>query len=255
MPSIRLLRAVTVAEWAEQSRVLPEALNVKGRPKSIIMQKQRSDRSIPVRTLLLLCCFVTAVILLFLLFGETVDEWTGMQIERAQSHRLFTGVFLALLLTVDVVIPVPSSVVSTACGMLLGFFGGMLASFAGMTGTVAAGYLIGRYAAAPAERLIGERETLFLRSFYRRHGNWLLLAMRPVPVLAEASVMFSGISRKPLLPVFAVTAIGNAGVSLVYVMVGVWGREAGAFFAAFGISIALSVVLMLVMRWRGMKPA
>jgi uncharacterized membrane protein YdjX (TVP38/TMEM64 family) len=60
-----------------------------------------------------------------------------------------------------------------------------------MTASAITGHLIGRYAAQSALRLIGRRESETLESFHQRQGIWLLLALRPVPVLAEASVVFS----------------------------------------------------------------
>jgi hypothetical protein len=48
--------------------------------------------------------------------------------------------------------------------------------------------------------------------------------------------------------VLAVTALGNAGVSLVYAAVGAWGRLSAAFLPAFGVSILLSGALLLGLR-------
>lgn len=203
---------------------------------------------IPIRTMLLLAGVMLAVIVPFLLFGETIDVWTASLIELAQTHRLQAGLLLMLLLALDIVMPVPSSLVSTACGMLLGLWGGTLASFAGMTITTVAGYVIGRYASSPTEKWIGESEVRLLRDFHRRHGLLLLLAMRPVPVLAEASSVFSGISRLPFGPVLAVTAAGNLVVSFLYAAIGSWGKATDSFLPAFGASIALSAVLLLWMR-------
>jgi uncharacterized membrane protein YdjX (TVP38/TMEM64 family) len=202
----------------------------------------------PIRTLLLLTLVLLAIIVPFCLFGTSVNAWTDRLIAQADTHRFTTGAFLSALLAVDIAMPVPSSLVSTACGLTLGFFGGTLASFAGMTLSAIAGYFIGRYAAAPAEKLIGKAEFSLLNSFHVRHGVWVLLALRPVPVLSEASVLFSGLVRQPLHQVLAVTALGNLAVSSVYAAVGVWGRLTDSFLLAFGASMLLSGLLMLWLR-------
>lgn len=213
-----------------------------------MMQAMRNQ--IPIRTLLLLLTVIVAVIVVFLLFGDAVEAWTLSAMEQSQSHPLYVGLLVVALLMIDVVLPIPSSVVCTAAGIFLGLGRGTLAAWIGLNGTVLASYLIGRYAASPAEHLIGKQEFALLQRFHKRHGLWLLLAMRPVPILSEASVLFSGISRQPLLPVLAVTALGNLVVAAAYVVVGAWGREADAFLPAFGISIALSAVMMVIARWR-----
>ena len=202
----------------------------------------------PARTLILLALVLAAIIVPFCLCGASVNSWTDRLIAQAEAHRFTTGALLTLLLAVDILMPVPSSLVSTACGLTLGFLGGTLASFLGMTLSTLAGYFIGRYAAAPAETLIGKQEFSLLNAFHARYGVWILLALRPVPVLAEASVLFSGLSRQPPPQVIAVTALGNLAVSAVYAAVGVWGRFSDSFLLAFGVTILLSGILMVWLR-------
>lgn len=207
-------------------------------------------RKPPYRTLILLACVLLAIIVPFFLFGGAIDGWTARLIQTADAHRWAAGTALILLLATDIVLPVPSSLVSTACGLTLGFAGGACASFVGMSLSAAAGYALGRSTAAAARRMIGQREAELLEGFHRRHGVWMLLALRPVPVLAEASVLFSGIVRQPVTGVAAATALGNAGVSLVYAAVGAWGRLSDSFLPAFGASLLLSGLALAAMRRR-----
>ena len=211
----------------------------------------RAAGQFPFRSVALVTAVALAVIIPFLLFGETVNAWANDLIAQAGQRPFLSGGLLALLLAVDILVPVPSSLVSTACGMALGFWGGTCASFAGMSVTALIGYAIGRYASDYAGRLVGEREAALLRDFHRRHGVWLLLALRPVPVLAEASVVFSGVSRLPFRRVAAVTMLGNLAVSAVYAAIGVWGSLSDSFIPAFLASMALSGVMIAVMRAKG----
>ena len=215
----------------------------------------RADRKIPCRTIGLLLAVMLAIIVPFLMFGETINAWTGHLIEQAETRRFVTGLLLTLLLASDILVPVPSSLVSTACGMTLGFACGAGASFAGMSISTVTGYLIGRYASSPAERLIGKNEVAMLQAFQQRHGAWLLLALRPVPVLAEASVVFSGLSRRSFPQTLAVTAVGNVAVSAVYAAVGAWGRLSDSFIPAFAASMALSGLCLGWMRLKGRTAA
>jgi len=210
-------------------------------------------KTLPYRTLALLACVMLAVIIPFCFFGEAVNAWTDRLLAHADAHPLHTGLLLTLLLAVDILVPVPSSLVSTACGLTLGFLGGTCASFVGMTLSALAGLLLGRYAAAFAQRQIGQDEVARLRAFHARHGVWLLLALRPVPVLAEASVVFSGLARQPLPQALAVTALGNVVVSVAYAAVGAWGRLSDSFLPAFGVSVLLSGALLAGMRLKRKK--
>lgn len=210
----------------------------------------KSVSQMPCRTGFLLVAVLGAIILPFLFFGPAINVWTDRLIAHAETNRFMTGLSLTLLLASDILVPVPSSLVSTACGLTLGFLGGVAASFAGMSITTVAGYLLGRYTSGSVERLIGTNEVALLQTFQRRHGLWLLLALRPVPVLAEASVVFSGFLRQPFVRVLAVASLGNLAVSVVYSAVGVWGKLSDSFFPAFAASMALSGGLMGWMRFK-----
>lgn len=210
---------------------------------------------IPKRTLLLLFAVGLLIIVPFCLFGDSITAWTGRLIEQADAHRAYTGALFVLLLSVDIAMPVPSSLVSTACGMTLGFAGGALASFTGMSISAIAGYLIGRSAAPAVKRMIGEAELAWLAAFQLRHGAWMLLALRPVPVLAEASILFSGLSRQPLPGVITATVLGNTAVSLTYAAVGAWGKASDSFLPAFGAALLISGALMFRTRRKRLSAA
>lgn len=200
--------------------------------------------NIPYRTLLLLFTVIVAVIIVFVLFGDRVEAWTELVMQRAQDNLWQIGMLVVALLVIDVVVPIPSSIVCTAAGMFMGIPAGILAAWIGLTGTVIASYLIGRFATKPAEIVIGKREFELLQRYHQRQGIWLLIAMRPVPILSEASVLFAGISRLAPAPVLLVTALANIIVASLYVVLGAWGREADAFLPAFGISVILSAIFM-----------
>ena len=98
-----------------------------------------------------------------------------------------------------------------------------------------------------AARIVGASDMAALREFQRRAGPWTLLALRPVPVLSEASAVFAGIARLPIGTTALQLALGNAAVSLVYVRVGAFFADAEqgswlAFLAAMAVSGAFFLV-------------
>ncbi len=196
-------------------------------------------------TLWLLLGVGLAIVVPFLCFGEAIDAWFRHAMEAQGQAR---GVGAALLfgaLALDIVLPVPSSLASTWCGMLLGLWGGFWLSFSAMGVSCALGLLLGRWAAPWAWRLMGEREAATLRRFFGRHGAVVLVALRAVPVLAEASVLFAGIVRVPLRRAVPLLLFGNAAVSLAYAWVGSVGRATEAMLPAFLGSMAASGLFML----------
>ncbi|MFO7937660.1 MAG: hypothetical protein R6V06_08670 [Kiritimatiellia bacterium] len=78
-----------------------------------------------------------------------------------------------------------------------------------------------------------------------KYGRWLVLAMRPVPVLAEASLLFAGIARQHFGRTMTTALIGNLVVSAIYAAVGAFGKLKENTLIAFTVSVLLSGIMML----------
>lgn len=153
------------------------------------------------------------------------------------------AVGLAALLAADVVLPVPSSLVSTAAGVRFGILGGAAVSVAGLTAGCLIGYALGRRVGRPAAvRAAGEEGLARLERASSRWGNAVLVVCRAVPVLAEASVILAGVGRLSPVRFLALTALANVGLSLAYAWVGARSASAGSFLLAFGGAIAIPAV-------------
>jgi len=189
----------------------------------------------------LLALLVLGVILVpFFCWGAHIDDWTEELVAWGHHHPWKAALWLGGLLAVDVLAPIPSSLVSTACGSLLGFWAGTLASFAGMTVSAAAGYLLGRCAAGPARRALGSGDFKLMQRLHGRWGVWMLAALRPVPVLAEASLLFAGLAAMPWRGALPVLLCGNLAVSAVYGAIGTLATEQDATWLAFVAAALLS---------------
>ncbi len=198
----------------------------------------------------LLAALILALILVpFALFGERLELWTAAFLDSAREHRTTVALVLGGLLAADFILPTPSSLVSTACGLLLGFIPGTLVSLTGMTVSCALGYALGRFGrTAVRRRLLSEHDLDRLDRLYRRTGDWLIVVTRAVPVLAEAAVLFAGMGRMPLKRFFILSILSNTGISLVYSLTGSLTSGAVSFFASFAGAILLPLAAMLIMR-------
>ena len=67
----------------------------------------------PWRIAALVAGVALAIILPFLVVGPQITAWAQTVIEQAGRNRLLAGCLLAGLLATDIVVPVPSSLVST----------------------------------------------------------------------------------------------------------------------------------------------
>jgi uncharacterized membrane protein YdjX (TVP38/TMEM64 family) len=117
----------------------------------------------------------------FLIIGEMPgDRW----LSATDDHAGLFALAGAALLAVDVLLPVPSSIVGTMLGARLGFTGGFLAAFAGL--------MAGQVAAYAGSRWLLRREGPDLPAAPTLTAIFL---SRPVPVLAEAMALAAGAAQ------------------------------------------------------------
>lgn len=212
-------------------------------------------RRIP-KTVWLLLAVGALILVPFVLFGEPIEAWfNAISAPEADTRRALLGWALFGLLALDVLLPIPSSLASTLCGIVFGLWGGFWISFAAMTVSAALGYALGVLCSDWARRAIGERENALLHAFFQRYGTPILIALRTVPVLAEASTLFAGIGRLSPCRAAWPLLLGNAVVSLIYAWVGALGHSADAMIPAFLGSLALSALLLLAARLLRPRPA
>jgi uncharacterized membrane protein YdjX (TVP38/TMEM64 family) len=187
----------------------------------------------------------------FLLFEEQVLESSGRLFggSGAQAGALLALAIVALFAG-DVVLPVPSSLVSVAAVALFGWAGGLLI-WTGMTIGCGLGYWLGRRAARPlAQRFIGPEEVARAQRLATGLGPATLILTRAIPVLAEASTVAAGLAAMPFGRFVLTTGLANAGIALVYSAWGAAaGRSAGSFVFLFAAALAVPALAWIGLRF------
>jgi uncharacterized membrane protein YdjX (TVP38/TMEM64 family) len=197
------------------------------------------------RTTLLFLLVATAILIPFFIFESTINQWFETTLQSNENARWSVAGILFGALSLDIFLPVPSSLASTLCGQWFGIAYGSLLSFSAMTVSSLVGYGLGRCSQRYARRFLGEGEAALLSNFFERHGIPALIALRTLPILAEASVLFAGIAHYRFWPTLWATLLGNALISLLYAIVGHWGQTTYGMTFAFLAATALSGILLL----------
>jgi membrane protein DedA with SNARE-associated domain len=131
----------------------------------------------------------------FAIIGELPGErW----LSAADDNAVLFGLTGGGLLAIDVLLPIPSSIVGTLLGARLGFLPGLLWCWAGLMIGNLVGYATGRLLLARFGERLPQAPTLVA-----------LFLSRPVPVFAEAVTFTAGAERMPLRHFIAVCAAGN----------------------------------------------
>lgn len=182
--------------------------------------------------ILLIALALAVPIVPFLGFGPALEAWLESAIERTVDP-VFAAALVVGLLGVDVFLPIPSSVLSTLGGEVLGFWGGTAASFAGLSLGAAVGFGLARAAARPLVRRLAAPEDLErIGRLSRRLGTAVLIVTRPVPILAEAAVVFFGTAGLPWRRFLPPVTIVNLVIAAAYSALGRWVHLPAALLAA-----------------------
>lgn len=184
-------------------------------------------------------------ILPFLAFGASADSCITDWLDTAMSPGVAAALVIGLL-AADIFLPVPSSVVSTFAGKMLGFWAGTAASWCGMTiGVVLAFGLVRMFGRPLAQWLSSEEELARMDALADRYGVLILVLMRPIPGLAEASVLLMGIVRLDWWRFLIAVGFSNLGIAAAYAALG----DRVQLPIALAASIAIPLVVALLTRW------
>lgn len=201
------------------------------------------------RRLIAHAIFWTGILVLilvpFALFGTQIDSAVAAYFS-GDHPGLVASLIIFLLLAVDVVLPIPSSLVATLAGSVSGPVIGAITVCLGLTCSNFLGWWLGRHAGRPVfAKLMGAGR----KNTTGSQGNIVTLAglvmTRAVPVLAESLVIAAGMQNMRLLPFLMAVVPANLGVGLVYAWFGSIAADTGSFLLVFVASIVLPALVWL----------
>ena len=189
-----------------------------------------------------------ALVTLFMVTFVVAEQWRIPLVTDPRPYlepaTWTVAIIGVLLLVADVILPVPSSAVMIAHGAVFGFLVGSLLSLVGATAATLAAYLVGRQSRTWVERLVSHEQRHRIGRLLQRHGVWVVVASRPVPMLAETVGILAGTSAT--LPWWKVTlagAVGNVVPSVAYAATGAY---ATTFVNGLAVFVGVLVVALLI---------
>lgn len=201
-----------------------------------------------IRWILLTITIITVLLLPFVLWGSSLENWTSYFF-RSSPAKLTVSLAIGTLLAIDIIAPVPSSILSTAGGYFLGFMVGTIVSLIGMTISCLTGYWLGaRFGRAVTERLLDQNEISRFEFLQKKYGDWIIIISRSIPLLAETSVLFAGIGRMNIGSFILMTTASNLGMSLVYAAVGAYSAKINSFLFAFVGAILIPGIIIIIFK-------
>ena len=158
------------------------------------------------------CCFL--IITTFLLF-EDLEGWITAIVHSETSQLTFTLLSFSFL-SLDTLLPVPSSLLMILNGKVLGFFLGSLVSLFSSLLSSVFGFYLGRSANPYFDKFFSRQDKAFSNSFFQKFGNAAIVISKALPILSEAISFVSGTTSLPFITFVIFSAPGHFVVSLIY---------------------------------------
>ncbi|MEM8952737.1 MAG: VTT domain-containing protein [Verrucomicrobiota bacterium] len=185
----------------------------------------------------------------FLIWGERLGELFSQEgaVAWLEGYGRWAWAAGIVLLILDIVLPLPSTVVISALGYLYGaLWGGLIAALGSMLSAGLAYGLCRTWGRRAARWIAGERGVAEGERLFGRAGGWIVVLSRWLPLMPEVVSCMAGIARMRAWSFFFALACGTLPMAFVFAWVGSYGREEP--WIAFVLSISLPVLLWGIFR-------
>jgi len=180
---------------------------------------------------------IAAKLLVEDVFGLRLDPLLRAWIADAGTG---TAAIVIALLAVDVLVPIPSSLVMMLSGAAFGVPAGSLIALVGSIGGEWLGFeLVRRYGRRAADRFVGGAESERFRHLIARHGAVAVAVTRALPVVMETVSVVAGLSAMRRRTFLLASLAGTAPIVVVYAWAGAMSRQTGSLVPAVIIAIAV----------------
>lgn len=178
----------------------------------------------------------------FVLAGESFEKeftYEGTQARLAVWGQRWGWLVAVLLLSADLVLPLPATAVMSGLGLVYGFWlGGAVAAAGSFISGALAFWLCRKWGMRVAGRLLGEKDLeRGRRLFSGRAGGWLVVMSRWMPLLPEVVACMAGLTGMPVRRFLISLACGCVPMGFVFAAIGAAGMERP------GLAILLSILI------------
>ncbi len=194
---------------------------------------------------------VFSYILFIILILFILINFAGIKLLTNPSDELSQGGFAAsvisyLLLTGDIILPVPSSIIMITNGALFGITMGTLISLCGGLSASLLGFLIGGKGSKLINKLVNQSEQEKANNLIKKWGMVAIIITRPIPLLSETTSIMAGASNLGAGKMFIASVIGLLPASLVYAITGVYAVDFESGVVSFLIVILSAAIFWFV---------
>lgn len=201
------------------------------------------------RLLLLVLALLVLTVVPFLIWGGEIEARLAEDGVAGWMRQFGGWAWLAgiALIASDIALPIPSTAVMAAIGIIYGPILGGLISASGSVLAGATGYLVCRLIGPKsAEKLAGAEGLAQTRVLFDRYGGWIVAGSRWLPILPETISFLAGLTAMPVRSYLAALACGAVPLGFVFATAGYIGSENA--FLTIAICALAPLALWLLVR-------
>ncbi len=204
--------------------------------------------------LLIAVCLVVIFSSMFIVaehLGYTDEAYVREEIEalyRSPHGALLAATVIVGLLVIDLLLPVPSSVVMLISGMIFGIWLGTAISLLGSMLAAGIGFFACRFGGQRVYRqLVGQQDMRRIHQWFTDYGVYAIILSRPIPMMTEILSCLAGLTDLKAGTFLAASALGHLPVCLVYAYFGHVSSPANPWPAAC-MALLVPAIGWLIMR-------
>ena len=183
------------------------------------------------------------------MFGDRFNVMIRDWMTAPESALAVAAIGIALLVA-DLLLAIPSALVIALMGGLIGGVAATIAGTIGMSLACVWGYLLGRSIGRDfSDDDREQKEFTTATNMLHRFGPIALVIARPVPILAEVSVIAAAALGLPITTVLVTTTLANLGISALYAFVGASAEGWLGISLVFGAATTLPAFALLIMHF------
>lgn len=178
---------------------------------------------------------VTAV---FVMFNNLEVQFQSI-LQGFQERSFEYIIYSILILSSDIILPVPSSIVMYLNGFVLGIYLGFATSYIAVTISVIAGYYIG----SSVSYGLSKHQNAEAKQLIEKFGFFAIIISRGIPILSESVCIVCGYNKYNFKLYLILNLIGYIPICLIYAYFGNLGADEGQFLLSFASAIVISAML------------
>ena len=187
---------------------------------------------------------IASLILVSFFVFNNVESYFRQLLEQAGASHVMYSWISFFVLTSDILLPVPSSIVMFTNGYVLGTAYGTARSLLSViTGSVL-GYCLGMFTSIGLKYRSEEKAN----SMLLRYGGLSILITRGIPVISETICIICGYNKMPFKKYLFYNITGYLPVCLLYAICGNMGYGKNIFFISLGCSITIAAIFWFLGR-------